>query len=118
MCVNKTAQTQTTENVFGRAVNLLAYAFGGSNPPLSTNLEIPGWIQRKRGLLTPKTCTPPVINKRGAANGSDYCDPAYFFCAALIFAQRARWAAAILARAAAENFGFLRIAPVNVVPLP
>ncbi len=23
-------------NVFGRAVNLLAYAFGGSNPPLST----------------------------------------------------------------------------------
>jgi len=36
-------------NVFGRAVNLLAYAFGGSNPPLSTIfplLPAKGWLKK------------------------------------------------------------------------
>jgi hypothetical protein len=37
--VNKLAQPQVPANVFGRAVNLLAYAFGGSNPPLSTTFS-------------------------------------------------------------------------------
>lgn len=43
---------------------------------------------------------------------------AYFFCAALILAQRARCAAAILPRAAAENLGFRRNPSLKVADPP
>ena len=35
----------------GQTVNLLAYAFGGSNPPLPTTIKGHGWLQRKPAAM-------------------------------------------------------------------